>query len=271
VTGHTPSAEAWASAYRGARRPDEKAGALVGLAGHLKEQGHLGEAAAILTQAVTLVPSLASAHLELGRTYEQAGLPDEALAAYRRALAAEPENDAARRACASLGDGAASEPPGPAGENEPEGRSEAGAGERDEADVGERGGTGDRVPIVPAAPGGPDAEREPTMDDGPAEAIEAVTAAAVAAPAVPPAPAAATASDAAGAPTGARIALGDDGGDGIPTATLAELYREQGFLRKAIDTYERMLRMADDEKLRLRVEELREEIRALRQGARETA
>lgn len=69
---------------------------------HAREQGEAERAAALVHEAADRAHDTALPHLMLGRTLEEAGEHEEALAAYGEALRIEPENDQANRFFANL-------------------------------------------------------------------------------------------------------------------------------------------------------------------------
>ena len=66
-------------------------GARLNLAGLLREQGHLEEAASLAQEACQAAPELALGWIQLGLVERRRGRLAEAIAAYRRALAADPQ------------------------------------------------------------------------------------------------------------------------------------------------------------------------------------
>lgn len=83
--------------------PKSVAGIQENLAGLLRVDGKLDEAAALLTQAAVADPTNVSVQDSLGAIYEKQGKKDQALAAYKQALALNPNNGVAKEGVAKLG------------------------------------------------------------------------------------------------------------------------------------------------------------------------
>ena len=77
------------ASFRGARLYDSGTRAL--------ERGDATQAIADLEQAALLVPQASEVHNHLGLAYLQAARPDDALAAFRHAIALDCDNQAARQ------------------------------------------------------------------------------------------------------------------------------------------------------------------------------
>lgn len=82
--------------------PKAVAGIQEDLAGLLRVQGKLDEAATLLTQAAVADPANVSVQDNLGAIYQKLGKKDLALAAYKRALALNPNNGVANAGIAQL-------------------------------------------------------------------------------------------------------------------------------------------------------------------------